>query len=196
MISYFYPPQPVRLWPNSAYFLKLRKSPLYDAEIKYNGWRDLIFVDNNKIYLYNRHNSIIDINWKIFADHFKKIPNNTVFDAELLHFRTTDLKNVIVIFDVPFYNNKDLRRNTLVERRKYLSHFLRAPDIIIPSSQSQVYNIQQYSTDFLDLYNMIIKRNSSVEEGIVIKKKMSIYHSHPGRGIDTNDWIKIKKVVD
>jgi ATP-dependent DNA ligase len=45
-----------------------------------------------------------------FYDHFKKIPNDTIFDAELVNFRTKDRKNIIVVFDVPYYKGKDLRK--------------------------------------------------------------------------------------
>ena len=195
MIQFFYPPQPIRLWSNSDYFLKLSRNTQWDAEIKYNGWRCLIFKFANKIQLFNRHGTIIDFNSSVFTEVFKKIPNDTVFDAELVNFRSTDFKNIVVIFDTPYYNGKDLRSLPLIERRKYYGHFLTAPEIISPSDKNQVFSIRQYTDNFLDLYNLIIKRNLSVEEGLVIKKKISIYRSHLSRGIDVNDWIKVKKAA-
>jgi len=194
MIDYFYPPQPKRLWPDSPYLSKLCKNPLWDAEIKYNGWRLLIFVDNI-IKLYNRHGTIIDINAKVFHGFFKKIPSDTIFDAELINFRTKDIKNTIVIFDTVYYHGQDLKRKPLSERRKYLDHFMTAPSSLY-SEQPQVFKIQQFSTNFIDLYNTIINRNDPIEEGIVIKQKTSIYRSHVSRGIEINDWLKIRKIGD
>jgi ATP-dependent DNA ligase len=192
MIEYFYPPQPKRIWPSSSFFHSLSKNPLWDAEIKYNGWRLLIFTSNLKFY--NRHGTIIDIKSDIFSPFFKKFPD-TVFDAELLNFRTKDIKNNIIIFDCPFYKNKDLRSLPLSERRKRLESFEIAPNILTPDT-ANVFRIQQFSSDFTQLYNTIIKRNDPIEEGIVIKRKSSHYTSHVGRGIEIGDWIKVKKIDD
>lgn len=196
MIDYFYPPQPIRLWPNSDYFLQLDKNPVWDAEIKYNGWRLLVFIEGNIIKLYNRHGTIIDIDPKQFYDHFKSVPSGTVFDAELLNFRTTTLKNAIVIFDTVYYHGKDLRQLPLTERRKYQDHFLTTPSTISLSQQPRVFKIQQFSSNFINLYNSIIIKNNPIEEGLVLKRKNSIYHSHVKKGINVSDWIKVKKIDD
>jgi ATP-dependent DNA ligase len=208
MIQFFYPPQPTRIWPNSSLLLSLDHK-LWDAEIKYNGWRLLLMkLDQDKILLYNRHSTIIDIDWKPFFHAFKDIPVGTVFDGELLDRRTKDLKNIVVLWDCCFYDGKDLRLKSLKERRPFLDHFSTAParfsnsQTFDPKTQKatpnggQVYKVQQFSTNFRDLYNSIDQRNDPIEEGIVIKNKLSLYKYSAKRGTDVTEWLKVKKIGD
>jgi len=190
--SYFYPPKPSRIWPQSNLFSTLNKNTSWDAELKYNGWRCLIYKENEKIYIWNRHKSIIDIEPKLFLSHFVDIPNNTIFDGELINFRTKNLKNIIIIFDCPFYNGIDLRKTKLKTRREYLESFKMAPKTLQQSKHSKVYRIQQFSTAFKRLYTFT--QGSDILEGIVIKQINSFYQAHPSRSIETNDWLKVKKI--
>ena len=195
MITYFYPPQPTRIWPTSPLLRSLSGNKAWDAEIKYNGWRTLIFKHTpDSIFIYNRHGTIIDIDWKPFWHSFAAIPTNTVFDGELLDRRTKDLKNVIVLWDVPWFAGKDLRSKPLADRRPLLDVFDIAPAQFETERTGQVYRVQQFSSDFVELYHSIEGRDDPVEEGLVLKKKSSTYRSHPGRGIDILDWLKVKKI--
>jgi len=194
MIDFFYPPQPKRIWPESSYFKRLDRSPLWAGEIKYNGWR-LLLNKNDKLNLFNRHATIIDINPTIFESAFKKVPKNTVFDGELVEFRTTELKNIIVFWDCMFWDGKDLRQLPLSERRKYLKFDL-APEILTTTSHPQIFRTQQFKTGLIDLYNKIVTRNDPVEEGLVIKKIDSPYSWHHSRKVEIDDWIKVKKISD
>ena len=193
-VDYFYPPQPSRIWPQSGLFTALNNNPLWDAEFKYNGWRCLIYKENSKIYIWNRHKSIINIQPKLFLSHFIDIPNNTIFDSELINFRTKDLKNVIIIFDCPFYDGIDLRKLPLKNRREYLESFKMAPRNLKQLKKPKIYRIQQFSTEFKRLYTFTL--DSKILEGIVIKKIDSLYQTHPSRGIEINDWLKVKKIGD
>jgi len=193
-VDYFYPPQPTRLWPQSALFKKLNDNPLWDAELKYNGWRCLIWKENNRIYIYNRHSTIIDIQPKLFLSHFVDIPNYTIFDSELINFRTKDLKNTIVIFDCAFYDGTDLRREMLKDRRPYLEAFKMAPKTLRQYNSSRVYRIQQFSTGFKRLYTFTL--DSKIVEGVVLKRIDSLYPTHPSRGKVINDWLKVRKIGD
>jgi ATP-dependent DNA ligase len=196
-ISFFYPPQPTRLWPNSPLLDSLAQTGNWDAEIKYNGWRALIFkTQAEQLFIYNRHSTIIDIDWKQFLPLFKTIPINTVFDGELLDRRTKDLKNILVLWDTPFYNGRDLRNIKLKDRRAFLEHFGIAPLKFDRSKGAQVFRTQQFTSNFAALYHTIVGRNEPAEEGIVIKKLSSLYKSHPTRKTETIDWFKIRKIGD
>jgi ATP-dependent DNA ligase len=193
MISFFFPPQPTRIWPNSPLLQSLH-APDWDAEIKYNGWRVLIFKLVDRILIYNRHNTIIDINWKPFWSFFKPLPNNSVFDGELLDRRTKDLKLVLVFWDVPYWDGRDLRSTPLKNRRPFLEAFAVAPAKFKTHSTGQVYRTQQFPSDFLKLYQSIDHGPEGVEEGIVLKKRDSLYRSHPSRKIEVLDWLKVKRI--
>jgi ATP-dependent DNA ligase len=195
MISFFYPPQPSRIWPTSPLLTSL-KHPDWDAEIKYNGWRVLVFKLPDKVALFNRHGTIIDIDWKPFWKLFSSVPNNTVFDGELLDRRTKDLKNVIVLWDVAFFNGRDLRAMPLQDRRPFLETFPVAPTTFRTQPTGQVFRTQQFPLKFRELYDSIVAHNDDVEEGIVLKKRSSIYRTHPSRKIEVLDWLKVKKIGD
>ena len=217
IIQFFYPPQPTRIWPNSSLLPSFSSSRDWDAEIKYNGWRLLVFkLEQDKILLYNRHSTIIDIDWQQFVPVFKEVPIGSVFDGELLDRRTKDLKNIIVLWDTCFYNGSDLRLKPLKDRRHFLDqHFSTAPaklqtDLgtklsklrpskstdLKKSSQAQVFKTKQFKTDFLDLYNTIDKRNDPIEEGLVLKNNLSPYKYAARAGVEITDWLKVKKVDD
>lgn len=191
-IPYFYPPQPTRIWPSASIFPVLAKNPKWDAEIKYNGWRLLIFIEPGHLYFYNRHGTIIDINTSIFD--FSGIPNYSAFDGELVDRRTKDLKNVVVLWDCAFYDGEDLRKRTLEERRTKLTAWKKAPRILTTKPKGQVYRTQQFDKGIVELYHEVDQRNDPTEEGIVLKNKQSIYVTNPKRGKDVMDWLKIKKV--
>jgi ATP-dependent DNA ligase len=195
-IQYFYPPQPFRIWPNSNLLCKLDQDPDWIAEIKYNGWRLLIFIEDD-IRLFNRYNKEIQINKSIFRQHFEHIPPGTIFDGELVHFRSTDIKNTIVIWDTPFYNGQDIRKKPLSDRKIYLDHFKVAPRTIKANSNVKVYRSQIFkSGNFRRLYVNTVDKKNNLEEGIVIKKLSSVYDFSFTRGIETKYWIKIKAIGD
>lgn len=191
-MNFFYPPQPSRIWPDSDIFKSLCNNSGYDAEIKANGWRILPHIDDT-LKLYNRNGTIIDVPQDLFSLAFKGIPRNTIFDGELINFRTKDVKNIIVLFDCMFYKGKDLRSLPLLERRKYLNDFDKQPKFFNTQSTGKIYRITQYNREIRALYFDIIKRADPLEEGIVFKKKSSPYSYFARKGVDILDWIKVKK---
>lgn len=192
-IPFFYPPQPMRIWPESDLFRQLDKNPKWDAEIKYNGWRLLVFIDP-KIRFFNRQGTEIDINKKPFEPILSKLPTGTILDGELVHFRTTDLKNTIVFWDAPFYNGTDQRKKPLRERRYLLEHFGVAPMVLPKDKKINIFRCHQFNTNMIILYKELVQKNDDLIEGIVIKNIDSLYEFHLKRGIETRYWIKIKKI--
>lgn len=193
-IQFFYPPQPFRIWPNSNLLLKLDQDPDWIGEIKYNGWRLLIFIEKN-IRFFNRHKTEIQIDPSIYRQHFDGVPYGTIFDGELVHFRSTDIKNKVVIWDAPFYNGQDLRKMTLRQRKEYLDHFSVAPRTIKQDSLVKVYRSQVFpSGSFQKLYHKTVDKKNNLEEGVVLKKLTSIYDFSLVRSVETKHWIKIKAI--
>lgn len=193
MIQFFYPPQPFRIWPNAPLLTTLNQDPNWISEIKYNGWRLLIFIEND-IRLFNRHHKEIQIDKSIFQQHFEHVPHGTVFDGELVHFRSSDVKNTIIIWDTPFYNGQDLRRTPLINRKQHLDHFRVAPKTIKRNQKVNVYRSQSFHSNFKQLYSHIIDKKDTLEEGIVLKNLNSFYDFSLTRNVETKHWIKIKAI--
>lgn len=195
-IQYFYPPQPFRIWPNANLLTILNQDPNWIGEIKYNGWRLLIFIEDD-IRFFNRHHKEIQIDQSIFRQHFEHVPRGTVFDGELVHFRSTDVKNTIVIWDTPIYNGQDLRRTPLIKRKQYLDHFRVAPRTIKRNQKVNIYRSQTFPTgSFKQLYRKTVDKNDVLEEGIVLKNINSFYDFSLTRGVETKHWIKIRAIGD
>jgi len=199
-IRFFHPPQPTRIWPTSDLLISLAADKKWDAEIKYNGWRLLIFKQpDNSLQFYNRHNSIISVDMSSFIPVLESIPPGTVFDAELLERRTKDLKGIVVIWDIPFFKGIDWRQKKLKERRLPLFDLFDVAPAKFESSPTgfaQIYHTQQFSNNFKSLYEKIDKRDDPIEEGLILKNVESIYKSHPSRAVDILDWLKCKKIGD
>jgi len=200
-MQFFYPPQPTRLWPNAPLLQRLNNDPNWIGEVKMNGWRLEIHKEKDKLLFYNRHGTIIDINSDIFLPKFTKVPNDSILDGELVHFRTKDTKNKIVLWDAMFWNGRDIRKSPLYERRSFLECFesddslsVGNDDSLLQSIPATVTQIKSQKTNLIKFYETVIKRNDPLEEGIVIKNINSQYESSLKRTFDTAQWFKIKKI--
>jgi len=192
-MNFFYPPQPTRLWPNAPILKQFDANPDYDSEIKYNGWRLEIHIDPKCPIFYNRYGTIINIDSKIFD--FKNVPPLTVFDGELVHFRTKDVKNIVVLWDCMFWAGKDLRDLPLIQRRPFLEGFQIAPNSLSKEDEGKVFRTTQMKLS-VKFYDMIMKKNDPLEEGIVVKNNQSKYDWSVKGSFDTANWFKVKKMGD
>lgn len=193
MIDFFYPPQPTRVWPDSPLLKQLGNNQRWIAEIKYNGWRLILIKQAGTISIYNRQGRLIDIDKKPFLPHFVDLPDGTVFDGELVHFRTTDLKNIMIFWDCMFWDGTDLRDHKHSARRPHLDVFATAPSILKTKDTAQVFKTQLFFKDFKKLYDKIERRDNDLEEGIVIKNLDEKYRWSPRRKVVIPKWIKCKK---
>lgn len=173
---------------------KIPKGNNWLFEVKYDGYRIISYVENNKVSLYSRNG----------ADYTQKFPNivnsliiigknkSFVLDGEMVVTNEDgktdfgDLQESIrakrnnfnyVVFDILAHNGKDLRGEKLLTRKTKLEKLLNnCPENITFSN----YVIGKGEESF----------NAAKElglEGIVGKKTNSIYS-----GNRDGDWIKIK----
>jgi len=194
-MNFFYPPQPTRLWPSSSFFQhQLRYDDDWDAEIKYNGWRVQIHKYKNQLLIYNRHATLIDINPTIFENALSVFPDNSIFDGELIDRRTKDLKNIIVLWDCMFFDDNDIRKLPLKERRPFLEPLKYAPVSLKSKSKGQVFRAKPHSKNIVKFYDNVIERDNDLEEGIVIKNINSPYEYSLKSKKETANWYKIRKI--
>lgn len=171
---------------------EIPKSKDYVFEIKYDGYRIVAFIENNKIKLISRNHNDFTKKFENIADDLKNISKTCVLDGEVVVFDEkgrTDfslLKNSItnnkkdfcyVVFDILALNGEDLRNKKLSERKEILKEFLKnTPKNIIFSDF--VKGNGQKCFEFAKKNNL---------EGIVAKNINSVYDNSR----DEN-WIKIK----
>ena len=171
----------------------------YLYEIKFDGIRALIYINNKEITIKSRNGIILN---NIYPEllNLKNITKETcIFDGEIVlmenekpsffrlmeRFRTKNKNKAIalkekypvtfVCFDI-LYKNKDLTNLPLIKRKKILDKF-KDTNIFLKS--------KYFLKDGIKLYN-IIKKNDL--EGIIAKEKNSKYYPNTR----SKEWIKIK----
>lgn len=198
----------MNLWKNRNFTPMLLKeidkpfnSKKYYYELKYDGYRALIFVNKNEIYIQSRNKNDITFLYPELSNIKKIINKNVIFDGEIVIFennkpsfnkisKRSKLKNkniikkesinnpvIFIAFDI-LYENKDLTNLPLIERKKILGKY-QDTDFFIKS--------KVYLNNGIKLYNFIKKNNL---EGIVIKDINGLYHINKR----TSDFIKVKNI--
>ena len=182
---FVYPCKPMRLYPNSTLFKQLNNNPLYIAEVKKNGWRTLVEVNNSKLTLWTRHGTTINSPLKELREYLlDSLGDNVILDGELLDRRTLEVKSFLYLFDIICINDNLITNLPLQERRKLL-------ESIVVEKENLVELSRWVYTDKETLYRESIQGEAN--EGIVIKKLDSRYTISPKKCIVTPDWIKVKK---
>lgn len=198
----------MNLWKNRNFTPMLLKeidkpfnSKKYYYELKYDGYRALIFVNKNEIYIQSRNKNDITYLYPELSNIKKIVNKNVIFDGEIVIFennkpsfnkisKRSKLKNkniikkesinnpvIFIAFDI-LYENKNLTNLSLIERKKILEKY-QDTDFFIKS--------KVYLNNGIKLYNFVKKNNL---EGIVIKDINGLYHINKR----TSDFIKVKNI--
>lgn len=198
----------MNLWKNRNFTPMLLKeidkpfnSKKYYYELKYDGYRALIFVNKNEIYIQSRNKNDITFLYPELSNIKKIVNKNVIFDGEIVIFennkpsfnkisKRSKLKNkniikkesinnpvIFIAFDI-LYENKNLTNLSLIERKKILEKY-HDTDFFIKS--------KVYLNNGIKLYNFVKKNNL---EGIVIKDINGLYHINKR----TSDFIKVKNI--
>ncbi len=171
---------------------KIPKGKDWIFEIKYDGYRIMSFVENNKARLVSRNKIEYSKKFSSLTESLNKIDASSfVVDGEVVSFDANgrsdfgllqeNLKKnnndfYYIIFDLLSLNGEDLRNLPLIERKTKLERLLvKADNKLIYSKHVEK---GKESFDFA-------KENEL--EGIIAKKSKSIYS-----GKRTDDWLKIK----
>ncbi|MCM8771975.1 MAG: RNA ligase family protein [candidate division WOR-3 bacterium] len=183
---------PIWLMQPIPYFgEKLEGEWIYEEKI--DGWRMQIIKFKNEVEFWGRRLEKKP-NWtdKLFYLKdilLKLLPDYTLLDCELysdrgrsgipsLFAKNKNVKPVIFIFDVIFFNNEFVGTKTLKERKKILEGL----KFVEP------FYILKYE-NFIDFSKIKISKDA---EGVVFKNLNSIYQVGIEAPIATIDWRKLK----
>lgn len=167
--------------------------PDWQYEVKWDGYRALAFVNEGEVELLSRNNK--SFNEKFYPIHqiLKGWKNNAVIDGEILVLNEKGISNfgdlqnwrseadgelVYYVFDLLWYNGKNLMDLPLNERQAVLAQILPVDDDRIRISK--VFNAS--GTDFFRAAERMGL------EGIIAKKSSSTYLA----GARSREWLKIK----
>jgi bifunctional non-homologous end joining protein LigD len=160
-------------------------------EDKYDGFRVVATIEGGEVTLYSRNGKIISHNYVEVAKALEGIKHDAVIDGELVaigvdglsHFqllqnaRRQETNLLYCAFDLMFQDGEDLRRLSLLERKRRLK-------VILPKHKLLAFSRHRatFGTKFFR------EADRSGLEGIMAKRADSRYLS----GARTEDWLKIK----
>lgn len=168
-------------------------NPDWQYEVKWDGYRALAFVNNGKVELLSRNNKSFDEKFYPIHNVLSKWKLNAVFDGEILVLNNKGISNfgalqnwrseadgelVFYVFDVLWYEGKDLTSLTLLERQSVLNE-------VLPINDDRVRISTVFDASGIDFFAAAERMGL---EGIMAKRKSSTY-SVSSR---SKDWLKIK----
>ncbi|MBV9986934.1 MAG: DNA ligase D [Chitinophagaceae bacterium] len=161
-------------------------------EIKWDGYRAVAYLKGSKVNIYSRN--LLSFNEKFgpVADALRELKTDAVFDGEIVALDETDKPNfqllqnhaageahfAYYVFDVVWYDGKDLSELPLLERKQILRSILPEEHPVIRYSS----HIENTGKDFFE----VAVRHGL--EGIMAKRSTSAYTKNQRSG----EWLKIK----
>ncbi|HXS56318.1 MAG TPA: DNA ligase D [Hanamia sp.] len=167
-------------------------APGWTYEVKWDGYRAIALLKNGTIELSSRNaKSFNDKFYPIYRE-MEKWNINAVIDGEIVSINPKGMADfsslqgwrseadgdlIYYVFDIIWYEGKDLSTLPLIERRRILKSILPTSDLIRIS--------ENFETNGLEFFKLA--EDMSLE-GIMAKKEDSLYYP----GARSKDWLKIK----
>lgn len=166
--------------------------PDWVYEVKWDGYRAIAYLHGDKVDIRSRNNKSFNDKFYPVFDALKELNLNAILDGEIVvtdangladfgalqNWRSeADGEVVFYVFDLLWYNGKNLMDQPLSERKAKLEEILPESDIIKIS--------RFFEADARDFFNLAEKMGF---EGIIAKKAGSKYLP----GARSKEWLKIK----
>lgn len=160
-------------------------------EVKWDGYRALAFMNESEVELKSRNDKSFSEKYYPVYDALKKLNLNAVLDGEVVVVGANGQANfgalqnwrseadgdlVYYVFDILWYDGKDLKDLPLTERKAILHQILPEGD--------KVQISKDFDTSGIEMLEAAKKMGL---EGIMAKRKSSTYETKR-----TKDWLKIK----
>ncbi|MCL8537907.1 DNA ligase D [Chryseobacterium gallinarum] len=161
-------------------------------EVKWDGYRAVALMNKGKVEIKSRNDKSFNDKFYPVYDELKKFGLDAILDGEIVVLGEAGTANfgslqnwrseadgdlVYYVFDILWYKGKDLKDLSLLERKAILRTVLPESTKILPSEHFETSGIT-----FLE------EAKKLGLEGIMAKKKDSVYHTHSR----SRDWLKIK----
>jgi bifunctional non-homologous end joining protein LigD len=186
-------PTPVKVRPMKATLVdEPFDDPGWVYEIKWDGYRAIARTTNDEATLISRNNLLFDQFYPI-NDLLKKWGHSAVLDGELLVLNDKGISDfsgiqnwrseadgdlVYYVFDVLWYEGKNLMDFPLKERQAILSH-------ILPKNDDRIRQSTVFEARGIEFFDAAERMGL---EGIIAKKASSVYTSD----LRSKEWLKIK----
>ncbi len=166
--------------------------PGWIYEVKWDGYRAIAFINKGDVKLSSRNSKSFDDKFYPIHDELKTLKIKAVLDGEIVSLNEkgradfgslqswrseADGNLVYYVFDILWYDGRNLAKLTLDKRREILESVLSQSDTIRLS--------EQFETNGIDFFKVADEMSL---EGIMAKRKESLYYP----GTRSKDWLKIK----
>ena len=167
--------------------------PGWTYEIKWDGYRAVAFVNDDRVDLISRNNKSFNQKFYPVYDALKQWKIRAVVDGEIIVVNEkgaadfSDLQGwrseadgqlIYYLFDILWLEGKDLTGLTLAERRKIL-------ESVVPKNNDIIQRSETFNIPGKELFMLTDKLGL---EGIIAKKE----HSRYIPGTRSKEWLKIK----
>lgn len=167
--------------------------PDWQYEVKWDGYRALAFLNKGEVELLSRNNKSFNEKFYPIYDLLKTYDMNAVFDGEILVLNDKGISNfgelqnwrseadgelVFYVFDIIWYDGKDLKELPLHQRQEILAK-------VLPDDDDRVRLSKVFDASGIDFYRAAERMGL---EGIIAKKKDSTYAAN----YRSKEWLKIK----
>lgn len=162
-------------------------------EVKWDGYRALAFINKGEVELLSRNNKTFHEKFYPIYDLLKKQKLNAVLDGEILVLNEKGISNfgdlqnwrseadgelVYYVFDILWYEGKNLMGLPLIERQAVLK-------AILPANDDRMRVSKVFNAGGIDFFNAATRMGL---EGIIAKKADSSYTPD----LRSKEWLKIK----
>lgn len=167
--------------------------PDWIYEVKWDGYRALGFINGDETELFSRNNKSFSERFYPIYKILKEWKINAVIDGEIMVLNDKGVSNfgnlqnwrseadgelVYYVFDLLWYEGKNLMNLTLTERQAILKE-------ILPANDDRVRLSKVFNASGIDFFHSAERIGL---EGIIAKKASSTYSP----GIRSKEWLKIK----
>jgi bifunctional non-homologous end joining protein LigD len=167
--------------------------PDWQYEVKWDGYRALAFLNKGEVELLSRNNKSFNEKFYPIYDLLKTYEMNAVFDGEILVLNDKGISNfgdlqnwrseadgelVFYVFDIIWYDGKDLKELPLHQRQEILAK-------VLPGNDDRIRLSKVFDASGIDFYRAAERMGL---EGIIAKKKDSTYSAN----FRSKEWLKIK----
>ncbi|MEH3114846.1 DNA ligase D [Pedobacter terrae] len=167
--------------------------PDWQYEVKWDGYRALAFLNKGKVDLLSRNNKSFNEKFYPIYDLLSDWKINAVFDGEILVLNDKGISNfgslqnwrseadgelVFYVFDILWYEGKNLMELPLYQRQAILNE-------VLPTKDDRVRLGKVFKASGVDFFDAAERMGL---EGIIAKKTNSTYSTN----YRSKEWLKIK----